>query len=50
MFTQDRIAKLEGKAKNYLDKDDDLVALKSPDQEDYLSQYLRTRWAVEVSR
>lgn len=50
MFIQDGYQKLEGKAREYLDKktEMDLIALKSP-TEDALSNYLRRTWAVKVN-
>ncbi|KAI0125145.1 hypothetical protein BJ170DRAFT_490444 [Xylariales sp. AK1849] len=47
MFVQDSIPKLEGKARHYLDDGRDLVALKSPCQVDFLSEYLKECWATE---
>ncbi|PHH63908.1 hypothetical protein CDD81_5356 [Ophiocordyceps australis] len=45
MMRQDAIPKIGGKAKQYLQDENDLVALGSPAQEDYLSQFLRRRLA-----
>ena len=36
--------KVDGKAANFLNEEDDLVALKMPTESDLLSRYLRTLW------
>lgn len=48
LFTQNRIPALEGKAKYYLSSDHDLVALKPPGQDDWLSRYLRRKMSITV--
>lgn len=40
---------LGGKAKRFLDDKNDLVAIKSPGEVDYLSSWLRRHWMYDVS-
>lgn len=41
---------LGGKAKTYLEDRNDLVALKVPEEVDYLSNFLRRHWVSEVDK
>jgi hypothetical protein len=41
---------LRGKARKILDKAEDLVALKTPVDNDFLSRFLQQHWPVTVSR
>lgn len=48
MMRQGGVYKIQGKARHYLEAENDLVALGPASHEDYLSQFLRKRLARAV--